>query len=601
LLIKIAKSHGVLLTINGIHEVNQRTGYDHYTDGASEFEKMSGGKFVLEFDTRQTDQFKVAFTERPDNSRLFTAVRAIFSTAVQLGTKPSDRKLIIPFAESALTLQPLANLRTLQQQVRGAVLFVMLKNAIEQNHILDAETLLKLGTNPNTLVYLAIRQGRTEILELLLKYGADEEGKDKYAAPLHKVISEHLPSPTKLQMVNILFKYGAKLEYQRSNDGETPLATAIHYGELEIAKLIFARQGIQIDDGVRNIDQALRYAVGELYHFKYNEASFILSVDWLISVGADVRSTRLLQESLSYNLFKLAEKLLKTHPADVNQIVNVTKGVKGNLLFYFCKIVVDVALYFYHGAERGTGVRQLGPLRKLGCHSDVIDIITNSHHFPENIQEHLKAIQFLMQHGANAEQVVDGDSAKSYVVKLLDEKLLNVNAKFLPKAKERCKQILAMLPTALQPAQPTIARTDEKGTAPVVVTSAAADMKTANVNAAATAPAVAAQPIPTAARTLPVLVLTNSFQGRNLLKDFVTLDRYHQQNGRLKLSAKFPQKPKQPKPVARTTYGLFDHYPHSTLDNPLPRFVKGRSPYTDNSEVRKLQQLIDTYRARYHR
>ncbi len=131
--------------------------------------------------------------------------------------------------------------------------FAYLRMAVIKGHVKLTESLLQ--HNPDlikekhsktgcTILHIAIQSGNPELVEVLLKAGANVSARDKQGnMPLHYAAHQN-----NLELVRILLRHGAKVDV-KNNKGVTPLYLCIkNKGSEEMKNLLFAAEARQANN-----------------------------------------------------------------------------------------------------------------------------------------------------------------------------------------------------------------------------------------------------------------------------------------------------------------------------------------------------------------
>lgn len=189
-----------------------------------------------------------------------------------------------------------ANVNALDKQRKSPLYLLILNHNISSPHKLELiELLLIAGANPNvicnhggTLLHLAISRQYTNIIHLLLKYGANANirNKSKGATALHSAVAKF--SFVILRMLLPYSDINAK-----DNDGNTPL-----HKLLSNKKLSLLKDGTLIADFIRyGADVSIRNKLGEtpLYIYVKSQGSLLKYKDHISSLlfraGASLHDT----------------------------------------------------------------------------------------------------------------------------------------------------------------------------------------------------------------------------------------------------------------------------------------------------------------------
>ncbi|UOQ66897.1 ankyrin repeat domain-containing protein [Hymenobacter volaticus] len=116
--------------------------------------------------------------------------------------------------------------------------YTSLQPSIEAGSAAHVHLLLLCGANPNELrqhdtpLIAAVRGCRADIVEELLRHGADPNGRSSAFMNSTPALFDAARMQCPMSMVGLLLRYGADPN-QRNNGGETALFHAIRFGELE--------------------------------------------------------------------------------------------------------------------------------------------------------------------------------------------------------------------------------------------------------------------------------------------------------------------------------------------------------------------------------
>ena len=182
---------------------------------------------------------------------------------------------------------------------------------------------------PTYLLHFNTYLGHVELVELLIRYGADVDSRHNSWTPLHSAALQG-----RLDIVKLLLKSGADRDIQNQND-KTPLDLAFDNGKFEVAN--FLSRSVTSPDGMLDPSvspqsqhpNVLPWQHEEIEAFKNQYSLFTAAengridvVRSLLELGADVdemdslRQTALAVASTKGKL-RVAELLIE-HDADVN-------------------------------------------------------------------------------------------------------------------------------------------------------------------------------------------------------------------------------------------------------------------------------------------
>ncbi|MBE7382772.1 MAG: ankyrin repeat domain-containing protein [Leptolyngbya sp. SIO1E4] len=122
--------------------------------------------------------------------------------------------------------------------------------------------IMSSGNDGHTPLLVAARDGLCEIVEMLLKAGADQTISDHYmkAVPLHK--AAYMGHAAVIQVLSRFAGYSAVIDLTGPNNGYTPLHDAVWHGHLEAVQVLLetgARIDIRGHDGKTPPDLANEY------------------------------------------------------------------------------------------------------------------------------------------------------------------------------------------------------------------------------------------------------------------------------------------------------------------------------------------------------
>lgn len=223
-----------------------------------------------------------------------------------------------------------------------------LHEALSGRNIAQLEAALSRGAdinardeNGDTVLHLACRRGRLPLIRLLLYHGADVNAKNNDGKTPLDILSL---KPPRLKTAELLIEKGASISTihvaafvgnlekvkgfieagtdmdTKSEDGQTPLFTAVYGGHIEVVRFLLDK-GAEVNEKDNRDNTPLRYAI---WHFK-NEIAKLL-----IDRGADIHDFALHWTAMVGN--EEMAKLLVAKGVDVN----VVMGERGISALAFC-------------------------------------------------------------------------------------------------------------------------------------------------------------------------------------------------------------------------------------------------------------------------
>ena len=189
--------------------------------------------------------------------------------------------------------------------------------AVDDGYIDIAGLLLQHGANPNyafdqdnwTLLHLASSDGSNEIIQLLLKYGADANPSDAAGlSPLQEASRRgHVGA------IQLLLEHGANLNHHEFKFGRTPLILAVQGGHIEALRLLLQHHA-DVDGKDNDGRTALHWA---LSNEDYGVAQLLLEHGANVDLHEPTSGPNMLIDAVQGGRVE-ALRLLLQHNADVD-------------------------------------------------------------------------------------------------------------------------------------------------------------------------------------------------------------------------------------------------------------------------------------------